>query len=423
MSAPASTSAEGRTTADGAATTRRQARAARGSGAASAPTSPGPRTRVTSLDAVRGLMLVWSVTSDSLITPAPWYDHAAWGGVHPVDVVFPVFVTLSGCGLAFAYRRRIAVGPMLRRASVLLVVGLVYNLTLTLVTTGWTGWSTFRLTGVLQLYAVVVLVMALGHLITRTARGWLVITALLALGHAALIAGWAAGCDGGALTPACNPSGLMDPAVLGAGHVYAGAALGHDPEGLVAIAGAMVSAAAGATAGHALLGARDRWGNPAAAAPRMLALAAGLALAGTALAQVVMPMKRLWTSPFALLVAAAVVLALLVGHVVLDRPGVAEPSTGRQRALAGAAWPLIALGRNSLLVYFGSHALVVVLTRVPAPWAAPGADGSPAPSIAVAASQALSGGWHPQVVWSAVTLTAWWALACLLHRLRIYVRP
>ncbi len=396
-------------------------------GAAPEQVAAGPRARITSLDAVRGVMLLWSVTSDSLITPSPWYDHAAWAGVHPVDVVFPVFVTLSGCGLAFAYRRRIDVAAMLRRASVLLAVGLLYNLTLTLVSDGWTGWSTFRLTGVLQLYAVVVLVMALGHLVTHSARGWLVLTALLALGHTTLLLVWAAGCLGGELTPTCNPSGAIDTAVLGAGHVYAGAALGHDPEGLVAILGAMVSAAAGACAGHALLSARARWGNPAAALPWMLALAATFAVAGAALAQVVAPMKRLWTSPFALLVASAVVVALLVGHVVLDRPGVLEPTTTRERTIAGASWPLIALGRNSLLVYFGSHALMLVLTRVPAPWVAAASDaagdGASGPSIAAAASSALSGGWHPQVVWSAVTLAAWWGLACLLHRWRIYVRP
>lgn len=374
-----------------------------------------PSGRITSLDAVRGLMLLWSVTSDSLITPSPRYDHATWFGVHPVDVVFPVFVTLTGCGLAFAYRRRIAVAAMLRRASVLLVVGMAYNLALTLVTTGWGGFATFRLTGVLQLYAVVVLLMALGHLLTRTARGWLVLTAVLALAHATVLVVWAAGCPGGELAPACNPSGALDPAVLGAGHLYAGGDLGHDPEGLFAVFGAMVSAAAGATAGHALLSARQRWGNAAAATPWMLGLAATFAVAGGTLATAVPPMKRLWTSPFALLVASAVVVALLVGHVVLDR---SQPS----RLLDAAAWPLLALGRNSLLVYFGSHALVVVITHVGAPWVAPAADGS-GPSFAQAASLAVSGGWHPQVVWSAVTLAAWWSLACVLHRFRIYLRP
>lgn len=384
------------------ATTRRAARAA-------------PSGRITSLDAVRGLMLLWSVTSDSLITPSPGYDHAAWFGVHPVDVVFPVFVTLSGCGLAFAYRRRIAVLPMLRRAGVLLVVGMAYNLALTLATTGWGGFATFRLTGVLQLYAVVVLLMALGHLVTRTARGWLVVTVVLALAHATVLAVWASGCPGGELAPACNPSGVIDPAVLGVGHLYDGGDRGHDPEGLFSIFGAMVSAAAGATAGHALLSARQRWGSPAAAAPWMLGLAVTFAVAGGALAQVVPPMKRLWTSPFALLVASVVVVALLAGHVLLDR---ARPS----RLLDAAAWPLLALGRNSLLVYFGSHALVAVIAHVGAPGAAPAADGS-VPSLAQAASLAVSGGWHPQVVWSALTLAAWWSLACVLHRFRIYLRP
>ena len=115
---------------------------------------PTSRARIASLDAARGLMLLWSVTSVSLLAAPTWYEHAPWAGVHPVDLVFPVFVTLSGCGLAFANRRRTPVGPLVRRIVVLLAFGLLYNTVVAMSSKGgspWPGWGHLRLTGVLHL--------------------------------------------------------------------------------------------------------------------------------------------------------------------------------------------------------------------------------------------------------------------------------
>ena len=106
--------------------------------------------RIASLDWARGIMLVASVLSNSLIAPPKWFDHARWSGIHPIDIIFPMFVTLSGCGLAFAMHRRVKPGPLARRFAVLMLVGLAYNAVM--------AWSldvaTWRVTGVLQLYAV-----------------------------------------------------------------------------------------------------------------------------------------------------------------------------------------------------------------------------------------------------------------------------
>ncbi|MDO9396596.1 MAG: hypothetical protein Q7T71_08635, partial [Herbiconiux sp.] len=82
--------------------------------------------RLGGLDLVRGVMLVASVSVNSLFTEPEWFAHAAWGGVHPVDLIFPVFVTLTGCGLGFALHRRVQIAPLIRRVLVLLLVGLVY---------------------------------------------------------------------------------------------------------------------------------------------------------------------------------------------------------------------------------------------------------------------------------------------------------
>ncbi|QJU54558.1 heparan-alpha-glucosaminide N-acetyltransferase domain-containing protein [Herbiconiux sp. KACC 21604] len=111
-----------------------------------------PAARMLSLDVVRGVMLVVSVGVDSLLAQPEWFGHAVWEGVHPVDLVFPVFVTLSGCGLAFAMHRRVRAWPLLRRVAILLAAGLVYN---AIALNSW-RFDDWWLTGVLQLYAGVV---------------------------------------------------------------------------------------------------------------------------------------------------------------------------------------------------------------------------------------------------------------------------
>ncbi|WP_432504762.1 heparan-alpha-glucosaminide N-acetyltransferase domain-containing protein [Kineococcus arenarius] len=380
----------------------------------SAPTAQrpaGPQRRVTSLDVVRGLMLVVSVSVNSLLLTPAWFDHAEWAGVNGLDLVFPVFVALTGCGLGFAMHRRTDVRGLARRVLVLVAVGLLYN---AVVGASW-EWATWRFTGVLQLYAGVVVVIALGHLLTRTARGWLLVTVVLALAHTAVLAAHGTTCPGGELTRECNPSGVVDTAVFGAAHVYWQGAAGHDPEGLVAVLGACVSAAAGACVGHLLLAVRARGGGPRRAAGPVLAVCAAFAVLAWLTATVpglvagvdVPAMKRLWTAPFALAVTAGTGLALLAGHLLLD-------SARTPAALRRAVWPLEALGRNSLLVYFGSHVVMSLLVHDV------DADGR---TLAQRIAGAVAVGGHEQVGFTVLVLAAWTALAAVLHHRRVYLRP
>ena len=108
-------------------------------------------------------------------------------------------------------------------------------------------------------------------------------------------------------------------------------------------------------------------------------------------------MKRLWTPPFALAVAAGVAVVLLAGHLLLD-------SRRTPALLRRAVWPLEALGRHSLLVYFGSHVVMaLVLHRA-------------GPDVL---ARLQSAQWQ----FTVVAVLAWTALAALLHRFRVYLRP
>ncbi|MFD1507261.1 DUF1624 domain-containing protein [Georgenia yuyongxinii] len=359
---------------------------------------PGRPGRLTGLDWARGLVALVLVGTESVLAPRPaQLVHAEWTGVTAYDLIFPLFVLLAGCGMALAYQNEVPARRTARQVLVLLLAGLAYNVA----TTAEVTWATFRVTGPLQVFAVLVLVIAPLHRVIRTARAWAVLTLLAAVGHAVALAAWAGRC-GGELTPGCNPSRTIDGALFGA-HMYAQGALGHDPEGVVAIAGAFVTAAAGVTAGHLVA----RYRRAPLAPLYLLAWAAGCFGAGAALAQWVEPMKRLWTPSFALTTAAAGILLVAVGLALHDGPAPAWWATVRVRL----AVPLVAVGRNSLLVYFGSSAVLALLLRR-------GGE----PSAAVRIADAVSRDGDPRLEFALLSVAAWWLLALVLHRWRIYVR-
>lgn len=358
--------------------------------------------RITSLDSARGLFLIVSVLSASVIPPVPsWLQHPSWFGVNFYDLIFPLFVTLSGVGLAFAYRRGSNWPATARRVVVLLLVGLVY----TAIYGDHYELASLRVTGVLQLYAVLVLLSAALHTVTRTARGWAVITLLTAVVGTAAFLWFQSRCVGDVLTPTCNPSAAIDTRIFGV-HMYAMGARGHDPEGLVAIGGAFLTAAAGTTAGHLALDARN--GSRRVGLVRIAAWIVACAALGAGLALLVEPFKRLWTPSFALLAGALGLTIFLLAYATFD---VLLQRTRGQLTQDRIGWPLVALGRNSLLVYFGSHLSSALLLRT--------GD----PSAAQRIGEAVSWGDGAQVGFALMSLGVWWAVAAALHWRRIYIRP
>ncbi|EPR76633.1 N-acetylglucosamine related transporter, NagX [Leifsonia rubra CMS 76R] len=379
----------------------------------------GPTTatqvRIDALDWARGWMLVASLGVNSAIISIPLLAHAPWASIMPIDLIFPLFVTLAGCGMSFAFHRRVEPWGVLRRALVLVALGLGYNA----IVNATVSFSELRFTGVLQLYAVVIVVMALMHLVTRSWRGWALLTILLAVAHTAMLSIFARSCVATLLTPECNPSGPLDSLVFGASHIYRNGLAGHDPEGIVAIMGALVSTAAGATLGHLILRFRrdeavSSTRVPITTVPIVLAIAALLGLAlvlwiGSDLlvGGPVPPMKRLWTAPFALGIAAIAALLLWLGQLAL-------PSSGLRTERHSRVWmPWVALGRNSLLAYFGSHLLMSLLNRSLAG----------GPSVTAAFASLFPSTMLAQLGWTALWLAFWVALAMVLHRRGWYVKP
>lgn len=339
-------------------------------------------------------MLILSVSAEAVLSPRPTaFVHTKWSGLHYYDWIFPLFVVLSGCGMAFLFGRRIAWTRNARRIGVLLAAGLAYNY----VVDPTRGWEQLRFTGVLQLYAGLVLLVGLLHYVLRRAWHWAAFTIALSVGLTAYWYVVSRSCPGGTPLPTCNPTLAIDGFFVDPEHLYRLGARGFEPEGILGILGALTTASAGVTAGHLLR-------RPGPGRGREILLWGGVTAAvGGCLWLVVPGLKWLWTPAYGLVTGAAGLVLLAAWYWLID-------SGPRRHRLLPVSSPLRALGRNSLLVYFGSHVAMMLMLRV----------GDPDLPHRIADRLAWTG--HPDVAWVVASVLVWWAIAIGLDRRRIYIR-
>ena len=125
---------------------------------------PPPATRLVSLDALRGFDMFWILGADSLVVAlgalshwapvraiAAQLEHKDWEGFAFYDLIFPLFVFIVGVSLVFSLtqllsrvQRSVAVKRILRRAALLILLGIFYNGGLS------HPWPDVRIAGVLQ---------------------------------------------------------------------------------------------------------------------------------------------------------------------------------------------------------------------------------------------------------------------------------
>jgi predicted acyltransferase len=307
-----------------------------------------PRQRLDALDVFRGL----TVASMILVsTPGTWtavyapLDHAAWHGWTPTDLVFPFLLFAMGAAVPFALARRRGAPRqvrrhVLRRATILFVLGLVLN---AIETPTPVHWATFRIPGVLQRIALVyVAVTWMTERLSPRAQMVAVISALAGY-WAAMVWMPVPGIGAGVLTPEGNLASFIDRALLG-GHLLTPV---YDPEGLLSTVPAVATAMAGVFAGDWLRAphahGRTAW---------LFVAGATAAMTGLAWGRVFPINKNLWTSSFAMVSAGTAALVLATCHWIVDVRGWRRWST-----------PFVAFGRNALAAYFLSVGLDAVLTR------------------------------------------------------------
>ena len=320
------------------------------------------RSRIQSLDVLRGLAVAGMIVVNN---PGDWsavhrqLQHAYWTGLTFADLVFPAFVFTMGLALPVAVGRRRAggasTGELYRYIAIRVVVLFSLGLLLNAVT-AWPNASPLRIPGVLQRIALAYLIASIVVLHvrpwperSRRPARWLVVAAVLLIGHWALLMLVPfGGHPAGTLTPFDNLAGFVDTHVFGR-HALA---IPIDPEGLLGTLTASASAILGAVAGELI---RRQPGDAMRA--RALASGGAVALAGGWLWSLVLPVsKPLWTGSFALVTAGITAVVLSAIYFVVD-------VRGARRWSLPFAW----LGANALVIYVASEVVRRVL-EAPKAW-------------------------------------------------------
>lgn len=309
--------------------------------------------RLRSLDAFRGLTMAGMVIVNN---PGDWSTvyapllHAEWHGWTPTDLIFPWFLFIMGVAIAQGDRAWATVPAILRRGATLVVTGLF------MAGYPFFAFERWRIPGVLFRLGVCYAAAALVWRACLVDDARRTRTRVLAAAAACLVVYWALlafvappGGVAGDLTAEGNLGAWLDRTVFGT-HLWKTT---WDPEGLLSTVPAVGTTLCGVAAGVWM-----RARRPASSATALLAAGAIAVIAGLAWSALVPVNKSLWTSSYALFTAGTAAIGLAVLHQALDD----------RRATPGlvrASEPLVALGRNALLLFVVSGLVAKTLVLWP----------------------------------------------------------
>ena len=321
--------------------------------------------------------------------------HAPWHGWTPTDLIFPFFLFIVGVAITLS-KRSVSAGSVLRRAAVILAVGVFLA--------GFPGFdlATWRIPGVLQRIALCYAAAALLYGRWRPAV-IAAVAATLMLGY------WAVmtlvpvpGSTAGDLSPEGNLGAVIDRTLM-SGHLWKPR---WDPEGLLSTIPAIATTLLGVLAGW--------WIGGSAAGPRKaawLALAGAAAIAVGLAWDVVFPInKSLWTSSYAMFSAGAAALFLALCFWAID--------------IKGWRWwtkPLVILGVNALALYALAALLASTLASISITPAG-GTEMSLQSWLFTAAFEPFAAPKNASLLYALANLAVLFVILFWMYRRRIFIR-
>ncbi|HTZ88960.1 MAG TPA: heparan-alpha-glucosaminide N-acetyltransferase domain-containing protein [Alloacidobacterium sp.] len=318
------------------------------------PSATTLQTRLISLDVLRGITIAFMilVNNNGDERYAYWpLKHSLWNGWTPTDLVFPTFLFVAGVSLVFSFESRLAKGASktslflhaLRRSIILFALGLVVN--------GFPffHWPTLRIYGVLQRFAICLLIASVLYLWDRGAKSKIVVIILALFGYW-IIMRWIPVPGYGLptrdiplLDKDANWVAYIDRHIF-PGRLYEGT---RDPEGLLSNLPAVGTALLGMLTAMWL---RTKKSTHA----KFLGLLAG-AIAGLVLGKIWghwFPInKKLWTSSYVLFAAGWSLLGLSICYWLIEI----------KQWKRGWTFPWVVFGSNSIAVYVFSELLASAL--------------------------------------------------------------
>jgi predicted acyltransferase len=322
-----------------------------------------PSQRLYSLDALRGFDMFWIMGGEEIFhvlakitgnpfwqTIADQFEHPAWNGFHFYDLIFPLFLFISGVATPYSVGRELEKGTskkklllrVVRRGLVLVLLGLVYNNGLKL-----HPLSDIRFGSVLGRIGLAYMFANIIYLYTQR-RGQVIWFVSLLVGYWLLLSLTSApGFHPGDLTLQGNIASYIDRSVI-PGHLYVGHTgpdgkwIGiHDPEGLTSTIPAIGTGLLGILAGQLL---KNSDLTPTAKSVR-LALAGVISIVLALAWNTIFPInKNLWTSSFVLNVGGISLILLAAFYYIIDVRGYKK-----------WAFFFTVIGMNSILIYLSGH--------------------------------------------------------------------
>jgi len=294
--------------------------------------------RIQSVDILRGITIVAMILVN---TPGTWSNvyppllHAEWHGLTPTDLVFPFFLFIVGCSIAFAYKNRQPDGATYRKITVrsLKLIGLGLFLgAFTLSFPFFKEWSQIRFPGVLQRIGVCFFFAAIIALNTN----WKVIMGIIAallLGYWVWL-GFIPLPDGSAPTYERAPNNwamYLDKLIFGS-HTWQP---DYDPEGLPSTLPSIATTLIGVLVGRLII-----FGKQADKLKTMIGAALAMIVVGLLWGQIFPLNKALWTSSFVLVTGGLGTGLLAVIYYLTDI----------RKIQFGTAFKRV--GSNALILYF-----------------------------------------------------------------------
>ena len=312
--------------------------------------------RLVSLDVFRGLTVALMILVNN---PGSWAHvypplrHAHWHGWTPTDLVFPFFLFIVGVAMALSFARRRSAGAgrgglvrkILARAAAIFLLGLFLN---GFPFTGGAGqWSGLRLWGVLQRIAacyllVGLIVVLLSRHRDRILAGMLLLVVYELGMRLPLVPDWGAG----SFALPDNFARWLDLRLWGEAHLYTGAGIPFDPEGLWSTLPAAETTLAGFFTGQYL----RHSGRTGPKTRNLAVLGVALFAAGQALNLLEPVNKQLWTTSYVVLTAGLALLVLAFSIWAMDI-----------RHWDRWIRPAVVFGSNALVVFVGSGILARLL--------------------------------------------------------------
>lgn len=309
--------------------------------------------RLSSLDTLRGFDMFWIIGGDELITVLSkvtgwsWMEpiagqmhHASWAGFHFEDLIFPLFMFISGVAIPFALTSRLEKGTaksilhkkVFQRMILLVLFGLLYNGAFK------NGFSDMRYPSVLSQIGIAYFFAALIVINTNTLKArilWLtgILAGIAVLQHLVPVPGFGAG----TFTPEGSINAWIDQHVLPGKLIYGT----YDPEGVLCIISAISVTLMGTFAGVLL---RDKAINPNKKTIILLISGASLVVIALVLSTFYPVIKKIWTVPFNLLTAGISSLLLATFYFIID-------------VKSWNKWILFfkVIGLNSITIYLGGR--------------------------------------------------------------------